>query len=85
MPGFDLVKLSTLKKGDSCYINSFTNEDLQLKLMEMGCLPGEQLVIERLAPLGDPMAIQVSGYTLSIRLDEAATILVTISKPVQTI
>jgi len=71
------VKLSTLKKGDSCIIQSFTNEELQLKLMEMGCLPGELVVVDRLAPLGDPMAISVSGYTLSIRLDEAASILVT--------
>jgi ferrous iron transport protein A len=71
------VKLSTLKKGDSCIIQSFTNEDLQLKLMEMGCLPGEKVVIDRLAPLGDPMAISVSGYTLCIRLDEAASVLVT--------
>ncbi len=71
------VKLSTLKKGESCIIQSFTNEELQLKLMEMGCLPGELVVVSRLAPLGDPMAISVSGYLLSIRLDEAASIMVT--------
>jgi len=74
------VKLSSLKKGDSCIIESFTNEELQLKLMEMGCLPGELVVVERLAPLGDPMAIRVSGYTLSIRLDEASLIMVTASR-----
>lgn len=70
------VKLSSLKKGDECIIQSFTNEDLELKLMEMGCLPGEKIIIDRLAPLGDPMAISVSGYTLSIRLDEAGAIMV---------
>lgn len=70
------VKLSSLKKGAVCIIQSFTNQDLELKLMEMGCLPGEMITIDRLAPLGDPMAISVSGYTLSIRLDEAGSIMV---------
>ena len=71
------VKLSNLKKGDRCIIQSYTDAELQLKLMEMGCLPGETVVVDRLAPMGDPMAITVSGYTLSIRLDEADSILVT--------
>lgn len=80
---FDTVplKLSLLKKGDRCIIASFIDEDLQLKLMEMGCIPGEHITIERLAPFGDPMAIQVSGYTLSIRLDEAASVMVTRDNP----
>ena len=68
--------LSSLKKGERAIISSFTDEELQLKLMEMGCLPGEEVVVERLAPLGDPMAIRVAGYTLSIRLDEAEAVLV---------
>ena len=42
----------------------------------MGCLPGETIRIDRLAPLGDPMAIIVSGSTLSIRIDEADHIIV---------
>jgi len=42
----------------------------------MGCLPGEQITFERVAPLGDPIAISVAGYQLSIRKEEAATILV---------
>lgn len=70
------VKLSVLKRGEKAIIQGFTNDDLQLKLMEMGCLPGEEVVVDRLAPLGDPMAITVAGYTLIIRLDEAALVLV---------
>jgi ferrous iron transport protein A len=41
----------------------------------MGCLPGESIVVERLAPLGDPMAIRVSGYQLTLRKKEASTII----------
>lgn len=46
----------------------------------MGCLPGEWVHIERKAPLGDPIAIAVSGYLLSLRKEEAETILVSFPK-----
>jgi ferrous iron transport protein A len=42
--------------------------------MEMGCLPGEEVTLERLAPMGDPMAIAVAGYSLSLRKNEAASV-----------
>lgn len=41
----------------------------------MGCLPGESVQVERVAPLGDPMAVTISGYQLSLRKQEAATII----------
>jgi ferrous iron transport protein A len=44
--------------------------------MEMGCLPGEEISVEQVAPLGDPLSVQVAGYTLSLRLDEAEHIIV---------
>jgi ferrous iron transport protein A len=43
--------------------------------MEMGCLPGEEVRVDRIAPLGDPIAIRVSGYQLSLRKREASTII----------
>jgi ferrous iron transport protein A len=49
---------------------------LFLKLMEMGCVPGEMVKVEQIAPLGDPISISVSGYNLSLRLDEAKNIFV---------
>lgn len=64
-------KLSELKAGQRGIIRSFTNNDLFLKLMEMGCLPGEEITLEQVAPLGDPISISVSGYSLSLRLNEA--------------
>jgi ferrous iron transport protein A len=45
--------------------------------MEMGCVPGEMVEIEQVALTGDPISVFVSGYNLSLRLDEAAQIYVT--------
>jgi len=42
--------------------------------MEMGCLPGVPVRFNFTAPFGDPVCISVSGYELSLRLEEAATI-----------
>jgi ferrous iron transport protein A len=39
--------------------------------MEMGCVPGEPVWVEMIAPMGDPMAINIAGYYLSIRKKEA--------------
>jgi ferrous iron transport protein A len=44
--------------------------------MEMGCVPGESVRVEQIAPLGDPISITVAGYSLSLRLDEAEFIFV---------
>ena len=71
-----MKKLADLKLGQYATIDSFSDKELALKLMEMGCLPGETVVIERKAPFGDPIAIAISGYLLSLRKKDAATILV---------
>lgn len=62
--------------GSSVVIISFEQNDVFLKLMEMGCIPGEIVKVDQIAPLGDPIAIKVSGYNLSLRLDEAQHIFV---------
>ncbi|MEO6882765.1 MAG: FeoA family protein [Bacteroidia bacterium] len=69
--------LADLKIGESAIIVAFTDEEMALKLMEMGCIPGEKITLERTAPMGDPIAVSVSGYVLSLRKKEAATITVT--------
>ena len=71
-----MKNLADLKLGQHAVIDSFSDEELGLKLMEMGCLPGELIKIERKAPLGDPIAISISGYLLSLRNKEASSILV---------
>lgn len=72
------MTLSELSLGQSAIIKSFTNEELSLKLMEMGCLPEEKISVTRIAPLGDPIIISVSGYLLSLRKEEAAMVEVTL-------
>ena len=69
-------KLSELKIGESGVIHSFENDDIFLKLMEMGCIPGELIVVEQIAPLGDPISISVAGYQLSLRINEADSIFI---------
>jgi len=70
------MKLSELNTGQRCIIVSFTDELLKLKLMEMGCLPGEEVEVIRVAPPGDPMAVSVGSYVLAIRRSEADTVIV---------
>lgn len=72
----ELKNLSQLKLGQSAVIDSFTDKQMALKLLEMGCTPGEVVKLDRIAPLGDPIAISVSGYLLSLRKAEASTILI---------
>ncbi len=73
-----LKKLSQLKIGESGTIDSFTDKEMSLKLLEMGCTPGETVTLDRIAPMGDPIAIKVSGYLLSLRKEEASTVIVSI-------
>ena len=72
--GTTIRLLSELKKGQKGLIDSFTDYELSLKLLEMGCIPGEMIEVIRIAPLGDPIAISVAGYMLSLRKAEAATV-----------
>jgi len=71
-----IARLSDLKPGQEGIIKEFVNNDIFLKLMEMGCVPGERIIMEQVAPLGDPISVNVSGYHLSLRLNEAEHILV---------
>jgi ferrous iron transport protein A len=66
--------VSQMKPGDIGIISGFTDEYLSVKLMEMGCLPGIPVRFNFTAPFGDPVCISVSGYELSLRVEEAATI-----------
>jgi len=70
------MKLSQLSPGERATIVSFTDLEMSVKLMEMGCLPGEEVEIERLAPMGCPIAIRVAGYQLCLRRNEASIIII---------
>jgi ferrous iron transport protein A len=73
------ILLSSLKVGEKGTIHHFNDENIALKLMEMGCLPGEIVTLERFAPMGDPMAINVAGYALSLHKSEAACVVLQIT------
>ena len=68
------VKLSEIPAGKTVVVKSFEKDDIFLKLMEMGCVPGEKIIVEQIAPLGDPISILVAGYHLSLRINEAENI-----------
>ncbi|UAY52070.1 FeoA family protein [Ferruginibacter albus] len=67
-------RLSEIEVGKTVIITSFEKDDIFLKLMEMGCVPGETILVDQKAPLGDPISILVAGYNLSLRISEADNI-----------
>jgi ferrous iron transport protein A len=71
-----MKRLSELHAGEKGIIHSFEKDDIFIKLMEMGCVPGELVQVVQVAPLGDPISIAVSGYTLSLRISEASSIFI---------
>jgi len=69
------MKLSELAPGRSGVLKSLPATGTRfLRMREMGLLPGTRIKVVRAAPLGDPLEIEVRGYHLSLRLDEAAKI-----------
>lgn len=69
-----LKSVSDMIPGETAIISGFNDDVLSAKLLEMGVLPGTAVRFNFTAPLGDPICITVSGYDLSLRIDEAATI-----------
>jgi ferrous iron transport protein A len=67
--------LADLKIGEKGTICCFKDDQMSLKLLEMGCLPGCEVKLSSKAPLGDPICITVSGYCLSLRIEEASKVM----------
>lgn len=67
-------KLSELVPGESGVVWQLTNTSLTPKLAEMGLLKGKRVTVLFQAPFNGPMAIDVDGYTLSLRTEEAALV-----------
>ncbi|MFT3979178.1 MAG: FeoA family protein [Ferruginibacter sp.] len=72
----ELKRLSEINVGQTAEIASIENDDIFLKLMEMGCVPGEIITVQQTSLFRDPISITVSGYVLSLRKDEAKYIIV---------
>lgn len=68
--------LDQLKPGEAGVISTLSgDEDVLLRLMEMGLIEGTPITMVRYAPMGDPIEITARGYHLSIRRAEAAGIM----------
>lgn len=63
-----------LQKGEKAIIKDVSADKVPLKLLEMGCLPGNEIELLQLAPFQDPMYINVNGCHLAIRKATAACI-----------
>jgi Fe2+ transport system protein FeoA len=69
--------LSELKEGQSATVVRIGGEFLlRRRILEMGILKGAEVHVEKYAPLKDPMELVVKGYHISLRVEEAARILV---------
>ena len=68
--------LDTLEVGQSGTVSAVNghNTSLRRRLLDMGLTPNTKVKIMRLAPLGDPMELEVRGYALTIRKDDAKMI-----------
>ena len=75
-------RLSELAVGATAVVRGFTaGSRAAMRLREMGILPGTDLTVVRLAPLGDPIEIEVRGFHLLLRKTEAAEVLIESGDP----
>lgn len=71
--------LSTLKPGDQGIVKKINAQgSLKQRLLDMGIVAGSTFEVVKLAPLGDPIDIRIKGYHLSLRKEEAKSIIVEI-------
>lgn len=70
------LTIADLKKGERGVIIDSSSKDIPLKLLEMGCLPGNEVKLLQLAPFSDPLYLNVNDSFLAIRKDTAALILI---------
>ena len=70
------MKLSELNVGQSAEVVGFgeASKGYRARLMSMGLTPGTRLTLKRVAPLGDPVEIEVRGFSLSLRKFEAEAV-----------
>lgn len=70
------LTIANLKKGERAIIIDSSSEDIPLKLLEMGCLPGNIVELLQVAPFKDPLYLNINGSFLAIRKETAALILI---------
>ena len=65
---------SALKIGETATITAVNLDEIPLKLLEMGCLPGNKITLLQVAPLGDPLYFNVNDSHVAIRIETAREI-----------
>ncbi len=65
------MKLADLKRGQKGIIKDVSSIHVPLKLLEMGCLPGNSVELVQVAPFADPMYLNINGTHLAIRKETA--------------
>lgn len=73
------VTLAHLKRGERAIIIDVSSINIPLKLLEMGCLPGNEVELVQVAPFSDPMYLNINGTHLAIRKETAIHILIEIT------
>ena len=69
------MTLDQLKVGSSAIISAVDgNGALRCRLLDMGLIPHTRVTLQKVAPMGDPIEIQVRGYELTLRVEEARKI-----------
>lgn len=66
--------MANLKRGQRAIIKEFSADMVPLKLLEMGCLPGNEVELVQTAPFHDPMYLNINGSHLAIRKETALLI-----------
>ena len=69
-----MITIADLKKGERAVIKDFSVDLVPLKLLEMGCLPGNEVYLVQTAPYNDPLNLIIDGSHLAIRKETAAQI-----------
>ncbi|MBC5861876.1 ferrous iron transport protein A [Flavobacterium sp. F-328] len=72
--------IHSLKKGEKAIIKDFDIDTVPLKLLEMGCLPGNMVELLQVAPFGDPLFLNINGSHVAIRVETAKEIAVDLLK-----
>lgn len=73
------ICLTQLQEGQKGIIEDFDIDNVPLKLLEMGCLPGNEVKLLQVAPMGDPLYLLVNDSHLAVRIETAKAIQVSIS------
>ena len=69
-----IITVADLKRGERGIIKNFAEDILPIKLLELGCLPGNEIELIQVAPFKDPLYINVNGSHIAIRRSVATQI-----------